>query len=310
MKAAERPLRVITIDDDPFELKLIGHQLAHLGVSDVLGFTDPLEALDRIESDGPGAFDLVLCDLQMPGIDGIALQRRLVRLHYDGELILFSGEDDRTIQAAARLAVRQNLNLLGILKKPVDLSALRLMLAKAATPRRDPRVRSASKLYPPDELRRALAAALSTPPVPVRAAAAEDGAIAARVAEAAFAAWCFPAVSMWLDTFADIDRGYFVRHGLADRRLAPHTAGLVLRHLHAALAGLTAPADAAVRAAPHGRVITARVGSALVVLALPGAPDPAAATALLGADPGRLLDLATGRERPGAGPTLAIRDSG
>lgn len=156
MTAPERPLRVITIDDDPFELKLIGHQLSHLGVRDVVGFTDPVAALDRIEADGPGAFDLVFCDLQMPGIDGIALQRRLVRLRYDGELILFSGEDDRTIQAAARLAVRQDLNLLGILKKPVDLSALRLMLAKAATPRRDPQVRAANKLYPPEELRRAL----------------------------------------------------------------------------------------------------------------------------------------------------------
>jgi predicted phosphodiesterase len=150
------------------------------------------------------------------------------------------------------------------------------------------------------------AATVALAPATPDAAWREDGAIAARVAEAAFAAWCFPAVPVWLDTFADIDRGYFVRHGIADRRLAPRTAGLVLRHLHAALAGLTAPADAVVRATPLGRTITARVGSARLVLALPAAPDAAAATALLGSDAGQPLDLSTGRESAGTGTGIAF----
>lgn len=135
----------------------------------------------------------------------------------------------------------------------------------------------------------------------------DDFAIAGRIAEAAFAAWCFPDVAVWLDTFADIDRGYFVRHGIADRRLAPRPAGLALRHLHAALDGMTADPGAVLRETPHGRVIVAGAGTARIALALPAHPEQAAVAALLGADPGRLLDLATGRESAGAGPTLAIR---
>lgn len=156
MSAIDRNLKVIAIDDDPFELKLITHQLSLLGQRDVAGFTDPVEALDCIDESGDEAFDLVFCDLQMPGIDGIAFQRRLVKSHFGGQLVLFSGEDDRTMQAAANLARRQNLRLLGILKKPVNIDALRKVLVSAA-PASKADASARYKTYPPEDLMRALA---------------------------------------------------------------------------------------------------------------------------------------------------------
>jgi Icc-related predicted phosphoesterase len=65
----------------------------------------------------------------------------------------------------------------------------------------------------------------------------DDRANANRVAEALAAAVVAgdPAVAAFVDTFADIDRGYFVRHGLVDRRFNPRLAARVVRHLHAAL---------------------------------------------------------------------------
>ncbi|WP_137177569.1 metallophosphoesterase [Roseomonas sp. AR75] len=53
----------------------------------------------------------------------------------------------------------------------------------------------------------------------------DDVAIAARVAEARAAALAHPGVALWLDTFLDVDRGYHVRNGLADRRMNPRAAG-------------------------------------------------------------------------------------
>lgn len=155
MSAIDRSLRVIAIDDDPFELKLITHQLSRLGQDDVAVFTDPVEALDQIDKAGVDAFDLIFCDLQMPGIDGVAFQRRLVRSHFAGQLVLFSGEDDRTVQAAANLARRQNLRLLGILKKPINIDALRKILV-AAAPVADIAAKPNQKMYSPEELRRAI----------------------------------------------------------------------------------------------------------------------------------------------------------
>lgn len=56
----------------------------------------------------------------------------------------------------------------------------------------------------------------------------DDAAIAHRVEEAAEAAARHPQVMVWLDTLLDFDRGYFVRNGLADRRMRPRPAGLAL----------------------------------------------------------------------------------
>ena len=43
---------------------------------------------------------------------------------------------------------------------------------------------------------------------------------------------------VFLDTFADMDRGYFVRNGLVDRQYNPRAAGWVFRHQQRALAAL------------------------------------------------------------------------
>ena len=57
-----------------------------------------------------------------------------------------------------------------------------------------------------------------------------------RAAEALMAAAAFDDVHAYLDAFADIDRGYFVRQGVVDRLFNPRPAFHVIRHLNAALA--------------------------------------------------------------------------
>lgn len=65
----------------------------------------------------------------------------------------------------------------------------------------------------------------------------DDLANAARVAETVVAAFAFEKhVQVWLDTLSDVDRGYFPRNGLVDRRYNPRMAGHVYRNLHRVLA--------------------------------------------------------------------------
>lgn len=59
----------------------------------------------------------------------------------------------------------------------------------------------------------------------------DDDAISFRVAEACFASLMNPQIHIRLDTFVDIDRGYFLRHGLIDRRHNPRKAGLLIKHI-------------------------------------------------------------------------------
>lgn len=56
-----------------------------------------------------------------------------------------------------------------------------------------------------------------------------------RVLEAALCAHTEPAADVFIDTLADVDRGYFPRAGLVDRRFNPHPAGRALRNLHGVL---------------------------------------------------------------------------
>jgi hypothetical protein len=106
----------------------------------------------------------------------------------------------------------------------------------------------------------------------------DDLANANRVAEALLAASVFPRVAAWLDTFDDVDRGYFPRTGLVDRRFNPRPAGRVCRHLNGALSATTdlQPGEIHVDAVPGARVLRARSGGGEALwLVLPAGPGRA-----------------------------------
>ena len=96
---------------------------------------------------------------------------------------------------------------------------------------------------------------------------------ACRVAEVVFASFLFPHVSPYVDTFMDVDRGYFPRTGFIDRRCNPRLASRVYSHLHAALGCLgTGPAIPVATSTDKGTVWSAGINGRSVVLLL---PDPA-----------------------------------
>ena len=111
-------MRTLVIDDESFVLKLLARQLANLGFTDVTTLLCASEALVLLEEDN--TIGLILCDLQMPKMDGIEFVRHLMRINYRGGLVLVSGEDERILQTAEKLACAHKLNVLGALHKPVS----------------------------------------------------------------------------------------------------------------------------------------------------------------------------------------------
>jgi hypothetical protein len=59
----------------------------------------------------------------------------------------------------------------------------------------------------------------------------DDRRIANQVAEALLAAFASGDCEVFIDTYVDVDRGYFPRHGLFDRRYNPRPASFVYRYL-------------------------------------------------------------------------------
>lgn len=115
-------MRILLIDDDPFALKLLGRQLLNFG-HEVVAHEQAGEALPLLEGD-EAPFDAVMCDLQMPEMDGVEFVRHLARIGYRGGLVLVSGEDARILHTSGRLAREHGLEVLGALRKPVTPEVL------------------------------------------------------------------------------------------------------------------------------------------------------------------------------------------
>jgi Icc-related predicted phosphoesterase len=79
-----------------------------------------------------------------------------------------------------------------------------------------------------------------------------------------------PVVDVFIDTFADIDRGYFIRNGLVDRRFNPRLGGRVVQNLYAALNESVEPLTAGgLSEVPSGRILTLGRPNELFALILP-----------------------------------------
>ncbi len=128
----------------------------------------------------------------------------------------------------------------------------------------------------------------------------DDLANANRVAETIVVTLGCADVTVWLDTFNDVDRGYFPRSGLVDRRYNPRMAARVYRNLHAAFDGQPSllKLDALLTAGDVG-VAVARTERALWLLLMPRKPTsvgylPLAAETALLANAGTWINLADG----------------
>ncbi len=128
-------VRILVLDDEPFMLKLLARLLTNLGFTDVATCDNGHAALERVD-DAVHMPQLILCDLNMPGMDGIEFVRKLVEHRYAGSLILVSGEDERTLQSARTLVQAHHIEVLGSLQKPVLPQALHQLVERWVPPAR------------------------------------------------------------------------------------------------------------------------------------------------------------------------------
>ncbi len=128
----------------------------------------------------------------------------------------------------------------------------------------------------------------------------DDGRIANQVAEAMLAAFATGDCELFIDTYVDVDRGYFPRHGLFDRRYNPRPASFVYRYLQGWLGVLASPPELGMlRDVENGRVGSFTVGETRGCLLLPDgeAAAPLALPAGLfskGTTGASLIDLSSG----------------
>lgn len=120
--AAEPLPRLLLVEDDQSLLRLMTIRLQAQGM-DVVAVEDGQAALNRIQQE---AFDVVLTDLRMPGLDGLALFEQIVAVSPETPVILMTAHGS----IADAVAATQR-GVFGFLAKPIDHVALREVLDRA-----------------------------------------------------------------------------------------------------------------------------------------------------------------------------------
>lgn len=115
--------KVLVIDDNSLMLEVITSGLEVYGLKNIDTLTEPLHAMDQLlDNKEKGlAYDFVLLDLNMPGLDGMDLLEK-IRLNpsvKDTPVIIVSGDAD---QFVIDEALEKNAS--SYITKPIDFNML------------------------------------------------------------------------------------------------------------------------------------------------------------------------------------------
>ena len=110
--------RILLADDDGATRDFVKRALESEGHR-VDATHDGTEALERLKA-APGAVELLVTDVHMPGVDGIALTERAIEVAPSLKVLLMSGFPEELERAKSIKAAR-----LGVLMKPFTLDQVR-----------------------------------------------------------------------------------------------------------------------------------------------------------------------------------------
>ena len=125
--ALEANLHVLILEDDPIQMEVVSVTLRALGVNRIETCSEGNQALAVVRTYNP---DLLVCDLTMPGMDGISFLRQVAGQGFLGNVIILSSVDSGVMKAAINLAKAYGLNLIAALNKPLQQDQLKSALTR------------------------------------------------------------------------------------------------------------------------------------------------------------------------------------
>src|SRR5262249_42410555 len=116
-------IRVLIIDDEPLHAEAVAESLQRVGY-DCIVVTSGSAGADKIEQE---EVDVVLTDLRMEDMDGLAIVRKAKQDLPDAEVVVITGHGD--VKTAVEAIKEGAANYL---TKPVDMAELRAIVDRAA----------------------------------------------------------------------------------------------------------------------------------------------------------------------------------
>ncbi|MGH8442510.1 MAG: EAL domain-containing response regulator [Nevskiaceae bacterium] len=150
-------VRAFVVEDHAFQREGLVTLLRAIGVRHVGEAANGREALAKLEAERGGApADVILCDLEMPEMDGIEFLRAVAERRLARGVIIISGREQEILEGVETMVRASGLTVMGRLSKPVSAAALWDVMG--SEPEADPAAATAIATADPTELRRGLEA--------------------------------------------------------------------------------------------------------------------------------------------------------
>lgn len=117
----------LIVEESTVQREHVAGLLRQIGFGTVLSANDGINALRTLEQRG-APVDLVLTDLDMPGMDGVELIEQLAKRRFAANLIAASANQPRLQEAENGVPAGSAMHILAAISKPVRLEALQDLL--------------------------------------------------------------------------------------------------------------------------------------------------------------------------------------
>ncbi|WP_051686023.1 EAL domain-containing response regulator [Rheinheimera texasensis] len=118
---------ILIVEDSAAQRAVLRQFCQNAGFQHISEAENGRAALAAIDASGQAA-DILICDLEMPEIDGIELINLLSARQISSALIIVSGRERSLLSAVELMASTEGLYVLGSLQKPVQESCFRQLL--------------------------------------------------------------------------------------------------------------------------------------------------------------------------------------
>ena len=122
-------ISVLVVEDDVFQRSIVLRMLNSLGIISISEAGNGRQALEIVRS-ASKPFDVALCDLNMPEMDGMEFLRHLGEERRDIAVILTSALEAKLLASVGRMTSLYGIELLGIMEKPLSKANLEGLLMK------------------------------------------------------------------------------------------------------------------------------------------------------------------------------------
>lgn len=120
-------LKCLAVEDHEFQRGMLVKMLARLGATQVSTAADGHAALAILTSPG-AAIDIIISDLDMPGMDGLEFMRHVGEAHIPVAIILASALESVLLDSVETMTRAYGVKILGVIQKPITPEKLAALM--------------------------------------------------------------------------------------------------------------------------------------------------------------------------------------